>query len=493
MRSWSLALCFLLTSLHANPVGDSGALSSTNAAYDGSALILTGKVRLDHGLGQMAAERASLERQDAGKDFPFSLIHLQNEVVLTLKNSAEIRCETADLDFLSLKGFLFSKENEKVVYSDSLSKKKGEKTPFKMLGKVVELGLGKKAEEGKKAEYELETILAKEEVVINYDESFILHADHAIYRALHATDKRTKSFQGTISAYPKDPSSKCRLIHDGDDITADSVDLDLIHSKLSLLHPEGTLLTKLAPNLQKGNLNFRADHLSWDHTKNLLTLKGKVRVEDSSLGILTSEEDLQILQGMQKDKRYLKTISSKGTSTLQYKDSEDHTHKLYCHGPVTIDREHLNATLNSPLIDGSVPEVEQIYYEDEKLGVYSDNASLEYSLHENSLQPASLSLIGNIRLFSLDPSQKRRCAVADRLNYSPTTRTLILYANPGKKVLYWDEEDSIHVSAHEVHITQDPNTKKEAVKGLGNVQFAFSFEENNLLQKVFSFFPGQKK
>src|ERR1700722_12401504 len=94
---------------------DSGTLSSSDASYDGNSLVLTGHVVLDHGLGKMTAEEASLERQEAGKDFPFSLIHLRKDVLLALKSSAEISCGSALLDFAALKGELSPSENGKVI------------------------------------------------------------------------------------------------------------------------------------------------------------------------------------------------------------------------------------------------------------------------------------------------------------------------------------------------------------------------------------------
>src|SRR5258708_28411479 len=102
-----LSSIILCTAPQAKAV-DSGTISSSNASYDGSALILKGQVLLDHGLGKMQAEEAVLQKQEVGKDFPFSLIHLEKDVVLKLNQNGELKCEKADLDFGSLKGFLTS-------------------------------------------------------------------------------------------------------------------------------------------------------------------------------------------------------------------------------------------------------------------------------------------------------------------------------------------------------------------------------------------------
>ena len=73
--------------------------------------------------------------------------------------------------------------------------------------------------------------------------------------------------------------------------------------------------------------------------------------------------------------------------------------------------------------------------------------------------------------------------MADRLTYCPETQTIILSALPKKRVLFQDEEQNLTMSAQEIHLVQDPGTGKIQAKGIGNVQFTLSSEENNLLKK----------
>ena len=471
----------------AAPLTETGSLSSTNAAYDGNALVLTGHVILDHGLGKMNAEEASLQRQDGGKDFPFSLIHLNKEVLLSLKNNAELRCETADLDFTSLKGLLHAKDGDKVVYTDSVKKKKGE-VPVRLASQLVELGFAKKGHDGKKTDYDIETILAQEAVTIDYAQDFVLQADHALYRKQTPQDQKSASreFQGIITAYPKE-NAQCRLTHIGGDvIDADSVDLDMVHAKISMLHPKGTLQSTIIPHLQKGAMRFSCDHLVWDQDKNILSLKGGVQVEENIIGTLTALEELTLEQTLHQGKRLLKTIRTQGPTTLLYVDPVNgQSHKLVSHGTLIVDRDRLTASLESPQIDGRIPLEKQTYYENGEIGIFADKANLEYSLSDTLLQPVSLILNGNIRLFSHDKQNPPRCGLADRLSYSLDTRTIILSANPGKKVLFWDAAEGVTVSAQEVHITQDKETKEQTIKGVGKVQFSFSSEENSLLKQLF--------
>src|SRR5262249_30034753 len=93
----------------------------------------------------------------------------------------------------------------------------------------------------------------------------------------------------------------------------------------------------------------------------------------------------------------------------------------------------------------------------------------------------------NVRLFSHDPQKPSRCGLSDRLTYSLTTKTLILSANPGKKVLFVDESQGMRLCAPEVHITHDPETGQQHIKGIGTVQFAFTPDEENKIQQLFPF------
>lgn len=474
----------------AEQMPESGSLSSTSAAYDGQSLVLTGHVVLDHGLGKMTAEEANLQKQDGSeKEFPFSQIKLRKDVLLALKNSAELRCSEADLDFTTLKGHLYADEGGKVAYTDALKSKKSSESPsLELLSRELELNFSKWEPEGKKAEYEVETILAKADVEIHYANAFHLLADKALYRKQTSENQKSgsKDFQGVITAYPKDAKTQCRLTHEGDIIDADSADLDLLNEKISLLHPKGVLASAIIPHVQQGQLHFQCDHLSWDNLKSVLTLKGNVQIQDEGMETIETEDFIEIDQPMVKGKRVLKAIRAHGPATLSYNDTQQsRRHKIVCHGNALIDREKLQAALDSPKTDGKVLPHHQLYYEEPEICIKADEAMLEYSIADNSLQPVSLALKGGVRLSSLGTQKPPRCGIADRLTYSLTTRTLILSANPGKKVLFWDEAQGARISANEVHITEDPQTKQQFIRGIGNVQFAFSAEESALLQQLF--------
>jgi hypothetical protein len=437
-------------------------------------MVLKGHVVLDHGLGQMQAEEAYLERQEMGKDFPFSSIQLKKEVRLALQESASIVCEEALLDFTSLKGTLTPAEGGKVVYTDQISRKKGAlPAPFRLESRHLDVELLKTSER----DYRCDTLLAEQDVEIHYLELFHLFAHKALYRKEKDSHNKTSSreFQGVITAYPEEGGAPCTLIYLGKEITAAMVDIDLLHSKLSLLHPQGTLATSLAA----GSLRFRSDYLYWDHNHELLTLKGGVHLEEDSIGELKAQDELRLtLHGQE-----LSQLTTQGPSTLTYKDSNARVHKLSTEGPIQIDRAAQRASIEA------LPS-HPLCYEGDTFTVFANEALIDYAANATLLEPSLITLKGDVRLSTDLSKEGKQLGCADRLSYSVTTRTFILSANPGKKVLFWDDKEGMHLAAPEVHITVDPVTHQQHVKGIGSVQFSFTSEEQHKLLKLF---PELKK
>lgn len=481
---FGLLSCSLLL---ADPVTqEKGSLSSTNASYDGNALLLTGHVELDHGLGKMTAENASLQRQEVEKDFPFSLIELKQDVHLFLKNEAQLSCQDAVLDFTALTGVLLPKEGEYVVYTDFLKKNK-ESIALKFQGRQIDLDFAKETGKDLKTEYAVDTALADRGVLIDYADQFELKAEKARYL------KETAVRHGLVTAYPKDETSKCHLTHCQDFIDADQIDLDLSTSKITLLHAEGVLSTaRETPHATEEVMHFRAEILDWDTLKHSLELQKNIHIHEETFGTLVAKERLHILlHPKEKGMTAVRSLRAEGPTTLEHRDERNTQHKLSSQGSILIDREQLLANIDSPKEqNGSVSRDNQLYYEENEIAVYADQAHLEYALVENAIQPTSLTLKGNIRLFSHDPEQPFKCGIADRLTYSLTTQTLILSADPGRTVLFTDTAQGMHLAAPEVHITRDPETKEQNVKGVGKVHFAFTPEEQSKIQQ---FFPQLKK
>ncbi len=432
-------------------VVDTGSISSSNASYDGTALVLKGQVVLDHGLGKMQAEEAILQKQEANKDFPFSVIHLNRDVLVKLTQHGQLQCDKAELDFSNLQGTLSSAN--RASYTDTLKKKKGKQSPLQILASTFHLKLIKKGETPKPV-YDIQNIVAEENVALTYDTDYTLFTDSILYQ-----------IEGAQSHIVSQGKDRCKLIHLADTIEASRFDLDIVHNKLTLSEPQGVL-----PSFSKGEVRFSSETLLWDHDKNILVLKGNPHVSEPALGTLESDQEIHFFQ---KEKQLI-GFKSYGKTALTYLNE----HKLISNGTLTFDREkHIGTVESSP--------DQQLYYQEGEMGILADKAHIEYTEEENRFNPISIALKGRIKISSLASDHPARFGLADRLTYIPTTRTFILGADTGKKVLFVNAEDNLQLSAQEVHITQDPLTKKQTVKGIGNVQLALSAEEETLLKKIF--------
>lgn len=460
-------------------------LSSEEAHYDGSTLELKGHVVLDHEIGQMRAEEALLARQETGSSFPFASIGLRKEVHLALKENAAVLCERADLDFTTLKGTLSARNGESVLYRDILSRKKGsEATSLELKSSKLQLDFSKQEIEGEKTRYDVQSIFASENVLIDYAGEFQCMAHEALYRkqSVNQLKSNRKEFQGVITAYPRDEHSPCKLIHLGSEILADMIDLDLAHEKMTLLHPRGAIHTH--PGQEA--LHFQADYLYWDRLKQLLEFKGHITIDDPTFGHLATEETLWIAHQKVSNSFELKSLKTQGLATLTYRDSQGRSHTLITPGPILLDQEALKGTIDAPARTHLFSEEhKQLCYKTDTVTIYADKGSIDYAWDAKKLVPSLITLSGSVRLISLDTDGNKRLAASDRLSYAFDTQSLILSANPGKKVLFFDGTTGARLSAPEVHVTRDPITQQEEFKGIGAVQFTFTPDEESKLHRLF--------
>lgn len=170
-------LLFLLPLLASAQAPDSGAISSSSASYDGNALILTGQVALDHGLGKIRAEEAILQKQESGKEFPFSTIALKNAIQIELRDHARLRCGRADLDFTALRGKLFAAGKEKVMYTDRLKQGGNQVNSLCLMSDVIDLAFEKVPHSDQRSDFLVHEIMATGSVVIDYAQSLTLQAE----------------------------------------------------------------------------------------------------------------------------------------------------------------------------------------------------------------------------------------------------------------------------------------------------------------------------
>lgn len=90
---------------------------------------------------------------------------------------------------------------------------------------------------------------------------------------------------------------------------------------------------------------------------------------------------------------------------------------------------------------------------------------------------------GNVRLRSMRVQGKESFAIAETLSYKPDEKRIVLTSSYPKRVLFW--QDDMRLSAREVHICPDPDTKLETIEGIGDIHFAFDLAEESAIHEFF--------
>ena len=434
-----LLLLTALTPLLAEipPYDISSDLSSDTASYDGEVLVLKGNVTLDHDLGQMEAQVATLTK--GGPSLEFSTIFLQKNVSIFFENQGKLFSDQAFLDFQTLKGTISSSDYP-VIY-------KGEE--LDLFCTKIDLAL---KHDG--PNFEISTLTAKEEVHIDYQKDFHIDCDKALYE------------NDTLTA-----TGNCYCTHFDDTTIAKKITMDLKTNLLALEAPKGKLSSLFFPDDPDRKCQFASHLLIWDHQNDLLTLTGGVVIHDPLLGTLVGEDIFSLKQRKHFGKRMVQSIETEGKTILSSNDSET----LTSYGTLKIDRDELLLTCTSP------PD-KQLIYEKEDLLLFADTARIEYSFQGLELKPHAIYLDGNVQIFSHDISRPLRKGIADHIIYDPTSKQTHLLADPGNHVLFWDDEKKLSLSAPEILIEHDG--EEEIVKGIGVVHFTFTEEEGKRIEEL---------
>jgi hypothetical protein len=419
-------------------------LSSDHASYDGTELRLEGHVFLDNDLGQMEADYALLKKEDSSPEF--SSIHLKDQVSIFFENKGELFSDQAFLDFQTLKGTISSGEYP-VVYKGS---------DLELYSKAIDLTFSRDENT-----LGLNSLLAKENVHIDYLENFHLDCDEAHYT------------ESLLVARAKHPKTPCHLVHLEDHIEALNISVDLETHLMTFHSPKGELSSLFSPNFSERQCAFASNMMTWDHKNELLTLLGAIVIHDPTMGTLIGDHIFALQQKTHLGKKVVQSIETEGKTLLVGHDGQS----LTSYGTLKIDRDTLMMNCTSS-------EGEQFLYENREVRLHADTASIEYTLQQMELKPRSIHLHGNVKIFSRSAKHPIRKGLADHVLYNPLTQETKLLADKGNRVLFWDDEKKLTLSAPEILITFDPTSGEETIKGIGAVRFTFSEEEGTRFEKL---------
>ncbi len=145
---------------------------------------------------------------------------------------------------------------------------------------------------------------------------------------------------------------------------------------------------------------------------------------------------------------------------------------------LNCDRVFLDYTKMTSHFTGSP----QVAYSDERGEVWADEAFVDYVETEGSIKPTKVRLVDNVKLVY---SESNQYALADLVVYYPDEQLTVLEGKDGKRVLFFDRERDMQLSARQVRASRNPETGKDSVKGVGDVRFVFGQDELSKIKDRF--------
>ena len=436
-------------------------INSGEACYDGKQIVLEGKVDVEHDLGSITAHRLTVQLQPEKKN-KFSFLEMSQDVQLNLANKGQLSCQRAEIDYETLIGRCWGdQEQPEVTYC---------LPPFLEL-KSHHMQMDLIQEKDLTTKTLIKQIQAWNCVQLHYQKDYLFKAHRALY---------FPPPQSYLTLF-KDSQSPCKILHQNDVIQAQQVDIDIKNQHIHLKTAEGTLKPS---NTQ--TLVFSAEEMDWDQQKHLLRLVGQVNlVQNENLHLFTANE-IQLVQISKEGKNKLANLTAHKDTTITCKKNEK-IEKIICPGQLTVDNQQCFL-----IMEGIPDTLQQVYLEGNLGKVYADRAKIEYYWKNKQLVPQKIVLDGNIQLNNrLDSNSEknkkpaRQYLLADHMEYNAESQELLLSANEGQRVLFYDQTNNVQMSAPSLKIRQQAETKKQVIQGIGDVRFTFIEKELEQLKKRF--------
>lgn len=503
MSAFNMFCCHAVADI---PAEEMLVIDSELADYDGEKITLKGNVVIEHALGVFSANQIVLFSSPGKKGpkdkGPFGLLQMDDHVKLAFKDGGQLCCAKADLDYRALAGSFFSNENQEyVVYTESCCGKKKENAPdvplvVKSRRMAVRLAPGEQGG-GKLPRNSISEITADDQVTVNYNNDFFVSADQAVYQRDVAVSDAATAFAlpGLITMRAATAGGLCQVSdREGDLIKATEICIDTIKRQLSFAKPKGALHA-IAEKQHLGRIDFFANTMLWDEPAGMLTLYDDVEINQSGIGKIATAKEMRFYQDIIAKNKTLKAIETLCDTVLTYHDEDKNLcHTLTCSGPVKVDHEKMETRLLA-LRDaqGKVAEDKQVHFEDARGEIYADRVLIKYTLAGRTLAISKIVLLGNVkvinRLVSADDEAKTvlQYVLADRVDFNPQNNEMLFKAiSKGHRVLFFDKSNSLQLSAPAVKIIRDKATKKDSIKGTGDVRFSFIESEFEQLRQRFA-------
>lgn len=435
--------------------GQEYTLNADSMHYRDRFLELSGNVVISHNPNIFSCSLALIEYKPSEKEI--SQIDLKENVKIIIDDHSYLLCDKALIHVSEKLGILYKGEGlDRVKYfKDPNFRLECDKMTICYNGKV------------------LSKIIATGDLVIRELEKYSVFGHEAI-----------REQNGKISVYPEMiPNALCTIeTFHNTKIQAESIHFDPEKKMISLHKARGIISTEQYPEM-----NFFADIVIWDEEKNILTLQGKIRINQNHFVSLLNDERVVFHY----NKKELHKISASGhTEMNRFLDNGLTSYNLISDGEVSIDNKEKKIIIEK--------SKNQIQYSDHLGSIFGDRLVLSYKEQGKNHLPDQVSLEGNVRLIGTmlggdanNSIPNSQYALADELKYSCEKKEMKLISHNKKRVLFYDKINNMQISAPGILYSKGKTIDKDVIKGLGDVRFRFMEQEFDHLKKRFNFNSGE--
>ncbi len=111
--------------------------------------------------------------------------------------------------------------------------------------------------------------------------------------------------------------------------------------------------------------------------------------------------------------------------------------------------------------------------------VESDKAIIDHCREGEKWEASHIKLTGHVRMTN---GEKTQFAIAEQVDYFPDQKVMVFESNQKDRVLFYDTEKQMQLSAHKVRAERQ---EKDVVQGYGDVRFVFGAEELDKFKQQF--------
>lgn len=439
-------------SLEEGPEGSSYVLQAEQALYDYHRMHLTASP------AALFDKEWKLNCGEIAYGYPH--IELGKGVRLESCTGTSVTCESATLDQEKEHGSFYCQEGGSLVCVKGFL---DNGIPLQLQSESLELWVEQKRLNACLATGALELLYGNEWKILGEQAQFLRDAN----------SPPSELFKGTLEV-KAELAHSCEASHiGGSRLSAQSILVETHPERLILQQVKGTLI-----HAQEGvdavELDLVADRATWDHALEQLVLEGHVCLASGEERQLHTEGKLTINCSLQNKKLALSRIQCEGPTALIFGEKE----KIVCPGACA-------AELAQRQLIFSAPGNQQVLLTTSQGEVQSHTLTIDFEIANRSFVPRAFEAKGEVCLRKLQEQERVQYALADRLIYWPQSHELKFQAHPHKRVIFFDQQYDIKVSAKAVNVTRNA-LGKESVKGIGDVRFTLLDQEIAQLRKRFA-------